>query len=283
MIDKQKIIATLGLPASGKSTWAKTLDSNVYKRVNKDDLRMMIDNGVFSKENEKVIRELETSIVVHLLKLGFSVIVDSTNYNYIDYWKNIAAESGVDFEVKEFKTNVLDCVSRNAQRIGYAKVPAKSIWDMYFKHVEPNIQRPEWLPTGPTCYLVDIDGTIARMNGRSAYDWKRVGEDSLNENLAGLINTLRQNLNEIIFLSGRDEICRVDTEKWLAEHGVQYDGLLMRPRGDIRKDSIVKKELYERHILGKKNILGVFDDRDQVVALWRELGLNCYQVNYGSF
>lgn len=36
-----KVIMTKGLPASGKSTWAKQLieeNPNVYKRINKDDL-----------------------------------------------------------------------------------------------------------------------------------------------------------------------------------------------------------------------------------------------------
>ena len=49
-----KLIMTKGLPASGKSTWAKQyLDDNPgTKRVNKDDLRAMLDNGKWSKRNE---------------------------------------------------------------------------------------------------------------------------------------------------------------------------------------------------------------------------------------
>ena len=37
------------------------------------------------------------------------------------------------------------------------------------------------------------------------------------------------------------------------------------------------------HINGKYNVLGVFDDRDQVVSVWRSLGLTCFQVNWGNF
>ena len=43
-----KVYITKGLPGSGKSTWAKeTVDKypNSYKRINKDDLRAMIDNS----------------------------------------------------------------------------------------------------------------------------------------------------------------------------------------------------------------------------------------------
>ena len=49
---------TKGLPASGKSTWAKlevARSKGKTKRINKDDLRDMIDAGTWSKENEKNI------------------------------------------------------------------------------------------------------------------------------------------------------------------------------------------------------------------------------------
>jgi hypothetical protein len=42
----------------------------------------------------------------------------------------------------------------------------------------------------------------------------------------------------------------------------------MRAEGDDRKDWIVKKEFYDE-ISKDYNVLGVFDDRDQVVAMWR--------------
>lgn len=50
-----KIILCKGLPASGKSTWTRELiDKNPekYKRINKDDLRAMLDNGKWSNKNE---------------------------------------------------------------------------------------------------------------------------------------------------------------------------------------------------------------------------------------
>lgn len=57
----------------------------------------------------------------------------------------------------------------------------------------------------------------------------------------------------------------------------------MRGVDDLRNDAIVKKELAERYILPMYNVRGVFDDRDRVVKMWRELGLTCYQCAYGSF
>lgn len=39
-----KLLVLKGLPASGKSTYAKELVNKGWKRVNKDDLRAMIDD-----------------------------------------------------------------------------------------------------------------------------------------------------------------------------------------------------------------------------------------------
>ena len=84
----RKIILTKGLPASGKSTWAKKMiDDNpgVYKRVNKDDLRAMIDNGFWSKQNEKFVLRMRDMLVLNSITSGFDVIVDDTNLNDSHY------------------------------------------------------------------------------------------------------------------------------------------------------------------------------------------------------
>ena len=57
----KKVLVYRGLPASGKSTAArKMLDENPgkYKRINKDDLRAMLDNSHFSRGNEKFVLKL---------------------------------------------------------------------------------------------------------------------------------------------------------------------------------------------------------------------------------
>ena len=77
---------------------------------------------------------------------------------------------------------------------------------------------------------------------------------------------------------------RERTEAWLSFYGVKdYEFLLMRRENDFRKDNIVKQEIYENHIKDKYNVLMIYDDRDQVVNMWRSLGLKVYQVNRGDF
>jgi hypothetical protein len=59
--------------------------------------------------------------------------------------------------------------------------------------------------------------------------------------------------------------------------------LMMRKTGDKRKYSIVKKEIFNEHIKGKYCVDFVLDDRNQVVEMWRKLGLVCLQVAEGNF
>ena len=131
--------------------------------------------------------------------------------------------------------------------------------------------------------IFDIDGTIAHMNGkRGPFDWKKVGLDDPDEPMLQIIRVMSEEY-EIILVSGRDASCREETIEWLDKHGIKFDGLFMRPENDFRKDSIIKREIYESKIKDKYNVLIVFDDRDQVVETWRELGLKCAQVEPGKF
>ena len=59
--------------------------------------------------------------------------------------------------------------------------------------------------------------------------------------------------------------------------------LYMRKDGDYRPDCIVKREIYEQEIKDKYDVVGVFEDRDSCVKMWRALGLTCFQVADGSY
>jgi hypothetical protein len=85
-------------------------------------------------------------------------------------------------------------------------------------------------------------------------------------------------------MSGREDNARAATLRWLEKYKIPFQQLHMRATDDKRKDSIIKKELYEAKVKGKYFVQFVLDDRNQVVDLWRlELGLPCLQVNYGDF
>jgi hypothetical protein len=122
------------------------------------------------------------------------------------------------------------------------------------------------------------------------HDEARVSEDAYNKPVWFILFSVfeaQQALNtKIIFMSGRHDSCREDTETWLkgfTQSDVPIE-LYMRATGDNRPDYIVKYELFQEHIAGKYRVLGAFDDRDQVVDLWRnKLCIPTFQVANGDF
>lgn len=291
----KKVIICKGLPGSGKSTWAKEQVQNSHckiKRVSKDDLRAMFDNSKWSRNNEKFILDMRDQCIKNILMDGEHVIVDDTNLapkheaHIRELVKGIA-----EVEVKFFDVDVEECIRRDSTR--EKKVGEKVIRDMYEQYLKPapEIYKPD--PSLPKAIIVDIDNTIALKGNRSPFEWSRVGEDIKNEPICTLIgelcghHALKQDILTVLFCSGRDSICRPETEKWLEENIKWPRGmdsqLFMRPEGNNEKDSIIKKRIFEENIRGKYNILWVFDDRDQVVDTWRSLGLTCLQVADGSF
>lgn len=142
----------------------------------------------------------------------------------------------------------------------------------------------------PEVILCDVDGTVALMGKgdpgrRGPYDWDRVGDDDPNQPVIDLVGIFHRAGYPIVFVSGRDEVCREATEAWLYDHYVSHPSslLFMRRRKDNRPDSEVKAEIYEQQIKGVYSVKYVIDDRDQVVRMWRALGLTVLQVADGNF
>lgn len=281
-----RVLFLKGLPGSGKTTFAKEfLKGNPdFKRLNKDDLRAMLDGGTWSPAHERFVCDMRDAIVNEALGAGHSVIVDDTNLNPVHEasLRQIATECGATFEVKFFDVSVRECIARDAARP--APVGAKVIQSMYRKYLEPVYTPPVTDPALPDAYIFDVDGTLAHNTSkRDPYDYSRVGEDTCDANVGYLAATLAKVGHWIIVVSGREDDSKGQTRAWLVANKIPCDLLLMRKTGDHRKDAIVKRELYEEFIKDQCNVLGVFDDRDQVVSMWRELGLKCFQVDYGDF
>lgn len=288
----QKLIMTKGLPASGKTTWSMDMvktGKGHYKRVNKDDLRMMIDGGKWSKEREKLIVQLRNTIVYHALADGHSVIVDDTNLapkheinlkKFVEDY-NQTFKSNVEFEVKDFPIQLEDALKRDAKR-GDKAVGSEVIFRMYNQFIRPQYEEVQ-NPKLPRTIICDLDGTICLHNNRSPYEYHKCDTDSPNE---PVIDIVKRYPHHIWFFSGREgsQDTKDKTIDWLIRHGLYSEGRLqMREEGDTRKDYVVKKELYDKHIKDQYYVDFVLDDRNQVVNLWRDLGFCCLQVNDGDF
>ena len=146
------------------------------------------------------------------------------------------------------------------------------------------------------CYLFDIDGTVADLSHRLHHiqgekkDWSSFFADCPGDapipHIIGLVNALRITDYLILFVSGRSDQVRDKTLAWLRSHvhpAVVDIDIYMRREGDHRPDNLVKAELLDRILKDGYEPIMAFDDRDQVVKMWRERGIPCAQVAEGAF
>lgn len=131
-----KLIITLGIPGSGKSTWAKQEAMNNPKtiiRVCRDDIRNMLGT-YWVPDRENVVTMIENSCVDVGLHKGYTVIIDATNFSSLNKWKQLAKDLKIDFEIKDFTTVPLNvCIERDQQR--EKPVGKIVIEQMYNKHI----------------------------------------------------------------------------------------------------------------------------------------------------
>ncbi len=290
---------TRGLPGSGKSTWART--QTRAARLNRDEFRLMMHGGpVAAGWSERQVTLAQRAAAEALLRAGTDVVCDDTNLRsrVVREFAQLAAACDARFEVRDFTGVPLEvCIARDAARSGPDHVGEQVIRSMYQRYLAgralplpvPSVEaepRSAYRPALglPEAILVDIDGTVALMGGRSPYDMSRVSEDKPHEAVITAVRAMHAAGHRIVYCSGRTDDGRAATEVWLAKHvAVPYEALFMRAVGDQRKDSAVKAEIFEREIRHRWRITGVFDDRNQVVRMWRSLGLTVFQVAEGNF
>ena len=121
--------------------------------------------------------------------------------------------------------------------------------------------------------LCDVDGTVALMKGkRSPFEYDKAFEDEANHPVINAVLTLTEIWGcDLIFLSARENVIfnTLDddnksnrkyvndrftssydlTEQWLGKYigEENYDKLILRDKGDYRKDCYVKYDIYNNH------------------------------------
>lgn len=301
MDNKTKILVLQGVPASGKSTYARelTLKDKSYVIVSRDEIRAA--RGQYWIPNqEDYISDIEEFEIRSAIKHGLNPVIDATNLNpkTITKWKTLAKELDVDIEFKMFEIDFATALERDSKR---ERAVGRKVLERFFNNYFPDKLNDYYtddrlkMPFYPIsdekddCIIVDLDGTVCLHNGRNAYDLSKVSEDVPNIPLIQFLWGLISNTH-IIFLSGREgtDQCKQDTFNWLLKNfcapsfACGWD-LIMRDKGDFEHDEIIKERIFHKEIEPKYNVLAVFDDRDKVVKMWRSLGLLCNQVYWGNF
>lgn len=280
MIDRPILRALVGLPASGKSTYAKTLVGEGWVRTNKDNIRAQLFPNYKRKDEKKVVKERNRQII-EALHEGKNVVVDDTNLNpiHIRDLSAIARDYGADFEVdKSFLDVPLQvCIDRDRER--EKTVGAGVIRGMFHQYIKTPSTAILYDPSLPMAVICDIDGTLAHMEDkRKPYEWHKVGLDTIDPAVAHLLDAINCiGYAKVFLFSGRNEVCRKETEEWLERNDIEYEALYMRPRynpGTTKEsdldDRIIKKDMLEQHIIGYYNVLFIIDDRPKVCRMWRD-------------
>ena len=296
----------MGAPGSGKSTFARYFlrTEDNWVRVNRDDFRLMqFGDTLMSPFYEERITKMVEASVITLLKNHTNVIIDATNSSLRtleDMVRTYTEYADISFKV--FDLSVEELVKRCDKRYEQiGKFIPKSAIEKHVTQLQYTKEKFDFKPiprtvkeatltytaqdsTLPKAVICDLDGTLSLLNGRDPYDASSADEDLLNVPVARVLQMAKAQGYKVILLSGREQLYREPTERFLSKHQIAYDLLLMRTTNDYRKDNIIKKELFQQEIAGKYFIEFLLDDRNQVVDMWRkDLQLPCFQVNYGDF
>lgn len=288
----QKVLFTQGLPSAGKSTWARAYceKHTDWVRVCRDDLRNMRGKYWLPKQ-ENLITEMENYCIMVALNRGYNVIVDATHLNQKDVVRKTRVIKdhyrtrgiNVEFEIKSFDLSIEKCIERDLKRVNsVGEKVIRKFYDLYLRQEKLKVKQDESLSR---VILIDLDGTIALHNGRSPYEYEKCDTDLPNFPVIKVIeNYLSYGCGDIIFMSGREDSCKEKTLQWIQDNIQIMPGeiqLYMRKTGDRRKDAIIKRELFEKHIKNNYYIDFVIDDRPQVIRMWKDLGLFVFNVGDG--
>ncbi len=234
-----KVTLAVGIPGSGKSTWAKEevrKDPEGTVRICRDDLRNMLSNYHFSDSNEKMVTETKNFLLAHSLKKGRNVILDETNINRRNFEDvcEIVKKLNIDCVVmeKSFFVDLDEAINRDSQRIGSAKVGedvVRRFWKKsggnQHKFYKPRVEiitrdsnKSEALkmnPKLPTAVLCDLDGTLALLNGRNPYDASTCEDDVPNIPVIESLKLYYKAGYKIIFCSGREDKYEAQTRTFI--------------------------------------------------------------------
>ena len=300
-----KVIFTRGMPASGKSTWAKQFvkDNQDYKRINRDSIRHMLSNYTFDDKNETLVTKIERETIFQLIQEGYNLVIDNMNLNdknyddLCDFIISVVGDSNlVDFEVKEFPISLTEAIERDKNRPdSLGESVLKKVWRTYEVKLKQMLERakPKYDEdvSLPHCIICDIDGSLSNSINRRIFSEDECYSDEIIKPTKMILDAIHvKNYNskpqeeiKIFIFSGRKDSAKNETIEWLFKHKIPYTELHMRKSDDNRKDTLVKSDMFEEFVRGKYYCDFVIDDRHSVLDMWNQKGLFTFNVNQDAF
>ena len=282
-----------GLPASGKTTWARALVASrrpgSILRVNRDDLRRSMADPAYSAPVDAVERRIsaaEWRLVRSTLLDGLDVVVDATNLRagVARRWLALAEACGATWHVEDVVADLEECVRRDAARSGPERVGEETLRDLHARFLDPVTGRPAPLappprlgsaggapyrpvPGTPPAVLVVVEGVLT---GREP-----PGPEDLPVPAAvAVLTALAAAGHRVVALSARPEEERTAVASWLARHvPVALEALLLRPPDTRRGDGAAALGLFDDHVRDRYTVVAVLEGRPRRAAAWRALGL----------
>jgi predicted kinase len=286
----------VGPPGSGKSTMAKNLLENDG------------DHGAatvyINQDSQGKFQHMENFRAA--LRDGKHIIVDRMNFNkaqrngYLEQARKLSYH----IVIRVLHVPYHECLTRAIARQGHETIKdetnARQALNFFFKTYERvedweanEVKRYYMEGDKPLAIICDLDGTLCNIEhrrhhvrGEGKKNWMAFMDgiplDTIHDWCNEILEAMSANY-KIVLCSGRGEEQRAATMEWLNRHDVAHDDLVMRQRGDSRKDSIVKEILLDFEILTRYTPVFMIDDRQQVVDMWRARGYTCLQCDKGDF
>ena len=128
--------------------------------------------------------------------------------------------------------------------------------------------------------ILDLDQTLASLNGRNPYDASTCEQDTLNAPVWNLVDAFLAShpQAQTIIVTGRPYKHRAQTKAWLKTHGITYTALHTREDGDWSAAAFYKWHIYKLYIENQYRIEAVFDDNPTVCRMFAEEGLPVFRV-----
>lgn len=252
---------------------------------------------------EKVVTAMYDTLLTNAMNKGYNIVVDNMNLNpktcedLEKRVKDFNEHHDWKYEVcyQNFFIPVEECIRRDAMRpnpIGEKVI--KATWKRYRDFIiheslmeTINKQAPH-IDGGKPAIIVDVDATLCYNTTGRPFFGEGAAKGMLTDQpvlgTCALVRNMYQKCT-VIIVTGREgtpEIMEA-TKRWLAQNDVNHDLAYFRPIGSYEPGEVCKKEIYEKHIKGRYNVLFVLEDNNRCVQMWREQGLTCLQPNEGKF